>query len=595
MVVRCVVVVVVVMMVVTEAGTTRFGWRPLTNVTPEEIEKGRNLPDSPPVATSTYHLTELLQQEVQVVTRLRELADELMTAHQACRSNYTHLYLTSWDELERGGARSAEFVYHPLHAYALTKHLSLRWPPLQEATRRLHNHSHHIEWILGREASAVRELDMLAAGVARLHDYYSLNLTALTQSNLISLLSSQPIPITIPVSVSDLNYIGSRAAAANIWNSGVDFLGVALKLSLENTSLQQPHSSDTLEPQHQLATMFNRTVQMHDQLLERKGRRSKYHSAHPLPINTTLAKKRKYHKRVKEKWEEAVVLGRAGTQLQGIEQSMTLCRGHDIRPVNITSHLYCRYINNGSPLYLIGPLRMEVVSLVPYIVTLQGVVTSREAQDIKVTSSAFLEASSTVRFNGGKEISYQRTSSTYSRRCRLQASRSPTIWIWIFGAFAEIVHRAWLYEHNNNHLKQLTTRIETLLGVSAQEHVSAEAYQVVNYGAGGHYTVHHDTLTVPYLAHLRIATFLVYLSDVPQGGWTVFPWLGVGVAPKQGSALLWYNVNRAGVKDERVYHAACPVLFGDKWVINKWLHYGGQTLKVPCLPDSQSHIALPLN
>lgn len=61
-------------------------------------------------------------------------------------------------------------------------------------------HVFPLEWILGREASAVRELDMLAAGVARLHDYYSLNLTALTQSNLISLLNSQPIPITTPVS-----------------------------------------------------------------------------------------------------------------------------------------------------------------------------------------------------------------------------------------------------------------------------------------------------------------------------------------------------------------------------------------------------------
>lgn len=39
-------------------------------------------------------------------------------------------------------------------------------------------------------------------------------------------------------------------------------------------------------------------------------------------------------------------------------------------------------------------------------------------------------------------------------------------------------HRAWLYEHNSHHLRHLTARIETLLGVSAQEHVSAEAYQV---------------------------------------------------------------------------------------------------------------------
>lgn len=52
---------------------------------------------------------------------------------------------------------------------------------------------------------------------------------------------------------------------------------------------------------------------------------------------------------------------------------------------------------------------------------------------------------------------------------------------------------------------------------------------------------------------------------VLAGGWTVFPWLGVGVAPKRGSALVWYNVNRAGVKDIRLEHAACPVLYGDKW------------------------------
>lgn len=58
--------------------------------------------------------------------------------------------------------------------------------------------------------------------------------------------------------VSDLNYIGTRAAAANIWNSGVDFLGVALKLSRENSSLLH---SDALEHE-QLALMFKKTAHM---------------------------------------------------------------------------------------------------------------------------------------------------------------------------------------------------------------------------------------------------------------------------------------------------------------------------------------------
>lgn len=49
------------------------------------------------------------------------------------------------------------------------------------------------------------------------------------------------------------------------------------------------------------------------------------------------------------------------------------------------------------------------------------------------------------------------------------------------------------------------------------------------------------------------------------GGRTVFPWVGTGVRPKRGSALLWYNMNRAGLPDQRLQHGACPVLLGDKW------------------------------
>lgn len=38
----------------------------------------------------------------------------------------------------------------------------------------------------------------------------------------------------------------------------------------------------------------------------------------------------------------------------------------------------------------------------------------------------------------------------------------------------------------------------------------------MNYGVGGHYTVHHDYIDKG-LINNRIATFLVYLKDVPQG------------------------------------------------------------------------------
>ncbi|XP_025087676.1 prolyl 4-hydroxylase subunit alpha-2-like isoform X2 [Pomacea canaliculata] len=161
-----------------------------------------------------------------------------------------------------------------------------------------------------------------------------------------------------------------------------------------------------------------------------------------------------------------------------------------------------------------------------------------------------------------------------------------------------VSQNAWLFDSTPT-LTRISRRVELVTGLSTRvlsENTHAEPYQVLNYGLGGVYGPHEDSVRlprrtgnedVPLLRNSgdRTATWMYYLSDVPLGGATVFPFLQAGIRPQKGTAVLWYNLKRNGEGDMRVVHAGCPVLYGDKWVANKWLREIGNVFKRPCLLD----------
>jgi prolyl 4-hydroxylase len=126
-------------------------------------------------------------------------------------------------------------------------------------------------------------------------------------------------------------------------------------------------------------------------------------------------------------------------------------------------------------------------------------------------------------------------------------------------------------------------------------HVSyehGEPFNVLRYTRGQKYDSHYDTFDPesygPQTSQ-RIASFLLYLTDVEAGGETHFPLEGpnglerlknidykscdggLRVRPRAGDALLFWNVHPNRTFDKHALHGGCPVEKGEKWVATKWI------------------------
>jgi prolyl 4-hydroxylase len=106
-----------------------------------------------------------------------------------------------------------------------------------------------------------------------------------------------------------------------------------------------------------------------------------------------------------------------------------------------------------------------------------------------------------------------------------------------------------------------------------------EGLQVLHYRVGGEYRPHFDYFPPGQAGSARhtarggqrVATLIVYLNDVENGGATIFPDAGVSVSPKQGNAVYFRYRNGSGQLDPLSLHGGAPVEGGEKWIMTKWV------------------------
>ncbi|RDK03347.1 2OG-Fe(II) oxygenase [Paraburkholderia lacunae] len=134
----------------------------------------------------------------------------------------------------------------------------------------------------------------------------------------------------------------------------------------------------------------------------------------------------------------------------------------------------------------------------------------------------------------------------------------------------------WFQRGEDAFIEQMDRRISSLMNWPVE---NGEGLQILHYGTSGEYRPHFDYFPPDQAGSAvhtaqggqRVATLIVYLNDVADGGETIFPEAGMSVAARQGGAVYFRYMNGQRQLDPLTLHGGAPVLRGDKWIMTKWM------------------------
>ncbi len=184
----------------------------------------------------------------------------------------------------------------------------------------------------------------------------------------------------------------------------------------------------------------------------------------------------------------------------------------------------------------------------PLIVYLDGVLSDEECDHLIDLSRNKLEKSTVVDKKSGNQVVVDNRTS--------------------YGTY--------FYNNESDFFIKINKRISLLMKLPVE---NGEGLQVLNYQVGAEYKPHYDYFTAEnniirdkiQREGQRVSTLVMYLNDVPDGGSTSFPELGLSVMPRKGSAVYFEYGNSLGQSDPKTLHSGDPVLSGEKWIATKWM------------------------
>ncbi|KAF7669100.1 hypothetical protein LDENG_00247710 [Lucifuga dentata] len=511
--------------------------------------------------TSIGHMTDLLYTEKDLVTSLKDYI----------RAEESKLEQVKWwaDKLDSLTATATQdpegFLGHPVNAFKLMKRLNTEWGDLESLVLSDTTDGFISNLTIQRQYFPTDEDQTGAAkALLRLQDTYRLDANTISTGDLPGVTYKSRMTVEDcfelgKVAYSDVDYYHTElwmAQALRQLNEGeestldkvtvLDYLSYAIYQQGEiERALEYTKMLLAVDPEHQRA---KGNLKYFEFQLEKQKKAAEADT----PKEKERGKRETSEKKPKKKISSQQIPERKMYEM--------LCRGEGIKMnPRRQSRLFCRYYdNNRSPKYVLSPVKQQDEWDRPYIVRFLDIISDKEIERVKQLAKPRLRRATVHDPQTGKLTTAQ-----------YRVSKS-----------------AWLTGYEDPLIDRINQRIEDLTGLEMD---TAEELQVANYGVGGQYEPHFDfgrkdepDAFKELGTGNRMATWLFYMSDVPAGGATVFPDVGAAVWPKKGTAVFWYNLFASGEGDYSTRHAACPVLVGNKWVSNKWIHERGQEWRRPC-------------
>ncbi|XP_040480166.1 prolyl 4-hydroxylase subunit alpha-1 isoform X3 [Ursus maritimus] len=468
--------------------------------------------------TSIGQMTDLIHTEKDLVTSLKDYIKA-----EEDKLEQIKKWAEKLDRLTSTATKDPEgFVGHPVNAFKLMKRLNTEWSELENLVLKDMSDGFISNLTIQRQYFPNDEDQVGAAkALLRLQDTYNLDTDTISKGNLPGVKHKSFLTVEDCFELGKVAYTEADYYHTELW-------------------MEQALRQLDEDPEHQRA---NGNLKYFEYIMAKEKDVNKSASDDQSDQKTTLKKK-----------------GAAVDYLPERQKYEMLCRGEGIKMTpRRQKKLFCRYHDgNRNPKFILAPAKQEDEWDKPRIIRFHDIISDAEIEIVKDLAKPRLRRAT---------ISNPITGDLETVHYRISKS-------------------AWLSGYENPVVSRINMRIQDLTGLDVS---TAEELQVANYGVGGQYEPHFDFARKDEPDAFkelgtgnRIATWLFYMSDVSAGGATVFPEVGASVWPKKGTAVFWYNLFASGEGDYSTRHAACPVLVGNKWVSNKWLHERGQEFRRPC-------------